>query len=317
MEIAKYKMALENYCPELTRQEDFFPFWENEIKKSNELSLQTEMNLLDYPLSQVKVYDVTFQGVNGVQIHGWYMVPDFIAEKKYPCLVCYHGYGGSRGVPSDHMLWILAGMAVFAVDCRGQGGITGDSGCASGGGIYGLTCRGILEKEDYYYREVYLDCIRSLDVIWSRNEIDRDKIVLYGISQGGGLAMAVASLDNRPAMVLADVPGNSDLERRVEGEHGSFGAVSNYLKYYPHNEQKVYKTLSYFDTMNMAERMKCPVHASVALKDVTCPAECYFASYNRITVKKTIDLYPYNGHENAYGVHMEKKLAYLKEEHII
>lgn len=77
------------------------------------------------------------------------------------------------------------------------------------------------------------------------------------------------------------------------------------------------KTLSYFDTMNHAEHITCPVYASVALKDNICPAECFFAAYNRITAPKQITIYPFNGHDGARHIHWQKKLEYLQNMGII
>ena len=70
-------------------------------------------------------------------------------------------------------------------------------------------------------------------------------------------------------------------------------------------------TLSYFDTMNMAETIRCPILASVGGQDIICPPHCYFASYNRIRSEKEICIYPFNGHEGGRSHHLEKKLAFL------
>jgi cephalosporin-C deacetylase len=63
----------------------------------------------------------------------------------------------------------------------------------------------------------------------------------------------------------------------------------------------------------MAERITCKVLASVALKDETCPAEMYFATYNRIAGEKDIKIYPFNGHEGGGAVQTEAKLTFLKQ----
>jgi cephalosporin-C deacetylase len=138
-------------------------------------------------------------------------------------------------------------------------------------------------------------------------------IAVEGGSQGGALAMAVSALDARPALVMADVPGNSNIERRVEEARGALAAVTEYLAVYPQCTDAALKTLSYFDTMNMADKIKCKVLASVALKDTVCPAEMYFATYNRIKSEKRIEIYPFNGHEGGHGIHNEIKLRFLRE----
>jgi cephalosporin-C deacetylase len=59
------------------------------------------------------------------------------------------------------------------------------------------------------------------------------------------------------------------------------------------------------------------VLASVGLKDNICPAKHYYATYNRITAPKEIEVYPFNGHDGCGNVHMQKKLEFLKKHNMI
>jgi cephalosporin-C deacetylase len=63
----------------------------------------------------------------------------------------------------------------------------------------------------------------------------------------------------------------------------------------------------------MADKIRCKVLACVGLKDNVCPAECYFATYNRITSPKAVRIYPFNGHEGGGAFHHEIKLQFLRE----
>lgn len=314
--ISEETEKLYSYMPALTRQPDFDEFWKETLNKAQSAPLNAKIELYDYPSPYVKVYEITYNGFDETRIHGWYMVPTFCKKAKYPCLINYHGFTGNRGMPSDFMSWIMMGMAVISVDCREQSGKTGNSAVYSSGMSGNVVCKGVLDKNEYYYRAVYMDCIKALDFAISCNEVDDKKLVIHGGSQGGALGMAVCSLDSRPWLAMLDVPSNSNIEARIEGAHGSYSSITDYLKQHPYHLDAAYKTLSYFDTMNMADRIKCKVLASVALKDNVCPAKCYFASYNRITAPKDIKVYPFNGHEGGHGVHMQEKLKFLRENGI-
>jgi cephalosporin-C deacetylase len=304
---------LYSYLPPLTKRPDFDEFWRDTIAHTKAVPLKAEVIPYDYPSQYVKVYEIQYNGFDDTRIHGWYMVPAFIRKEKYPCLINYHGFTGNRGMPAEFMAWIMMGMAVISVDCREQSGKTGNSAVYTAGMTANVACKGVLDKNEYYYRAVYMDCIKVLDFANSRPEVDADRLVIHGASQGGALGMAVCSLDSRPWLAMVDVPSCSNIEARIEGEHGSFASITEYLKKHPYHLEKVYETLSYFDTMNMADKIRCRILASVALKDNVCPAKCYFASYNRITAPKDIKIYPFNGHEGGHEVHMEEKLRYLKE----
>lgn len=299
------------YMPELTKKEDFDAFWDETIKHTKQVPLAPNLSLYHYPSPYVKVYDISFNGFDDTRVHGWYIIPAFFQYEKLPCLIHYHGFGGNRGMPADFMQWILAGVAVLSIDCREQSGSTGTCAQYSSGSTGNLASKGILDKNEYYFRAVYMDCLKAIDFACQQPEVNDKKIILEGGSQGGALVMAVSALDPRPFLAMADVPSNSHLVRRVEGEHGSFSSVTQYLKLYPDQTDQAFETLSYFDTMNMADRIKCKVLASVALKDNTCPAKMYFATYNRIPGEKRIEIYPFNGHEGGKGIHNEIKLKFL------
>jgi cephalosporin-C deacetylase len=301
------------YLPPLTRRGDFDEFWKTTVDIAKAIPMNIRMELYDYPSPYVTVYSITYNGFDETRIHGWYLVPKFVEKDKYPCLIHYHGFTGNRGRPADFMQWIMMGVAVVSVDCREQGGLTGNSAQYSQGSVVNVNCKGVLDKEEYYYRAVYMDCLKAIDFACRQKEVDDSRIIIEGGSQGGALGMAVCALDSRPYLAMVDVPSNSNIDKRVEGAFGSFASVTEYLKQNPDKIDKAMETLSYFDTMNMAHLIKCKVLASVALRDNTCPARFYFATYNRITSEKRIEIYPFNGHEGGHGFHNEVKLRYLQE----
>lgn len=298
----------------LTRRSDFDEFWQNSLRIAAHQDLNCCLKQVEYPANRIKVYELTYQGFDRTVIHGWLILPQAAETRQVSCLIHYPGFSGHRGYPVDFMHWLALDIAVISVDCREQSGKTGNLAGTSSGHMTNVACKGILDPNEYYYRAVYLDCLKAIDVACLQPGIDPDRIILEGGSQGGGLAIAVAGLDDRPWMVLANVPSLSDLHRRVEGEYGAFASVADYLRRHPSHERQIHTTLSYFDTINLADRICCPVYASVALKDPVCPAECFFAAYNKITAEKEIILYPYNGHEGGGSLQTERQLTYLASQ---
>lgn len=301
-----------NYLPPLTSRDDFDDFWEDTLQQNRSIPLNPTRERYDYPSPYVDVYSITYQGFDETRIHGWYIVPKFTSDKKLPCLIHYHGYTGNRGTPANFMHWITMGIAVLSVDCRDQSGETGNSARYTSGSTQSSISKGLLDKNEYYFRAVYMDCVKAVDFACRQPEVDTERIIIEGGSQGGALGMAVCALSDRPYLAMVDVPSNSNLNKRVAGAHGSFASVTKYLGLYPHRTDQVLETLSYFDTMNMAHKIKCKVLASVGLMDNVCPAKMYFATYNRITAPKEIRIYPFNGHEGGGAVHLEEKMRFLR-----
>ena len=119
-----------------------------------------------------------------------------------------------------------------------------------------------------------------------------------GVSQGGGLTLAVAALDSRPVLAMPEVPYLCHFRRAVDmAARMPYLEISDYIRRYPKRAGQVWKTLSYFDNLNLAARIRCPVLIDVGLQDDICPPSSVYAVYNQIKAEKEIKVFPYHNHE--------------------
>jgi cephalosporin-C deacetylase len=308
---------LRDYLPDLTAEPDFDAFWAEAKSDPNQTPLEAEIRLVaDYPLKSMRVYDVVYKGADGTPIHGWYVTPAGDHQPgSLPVIVKYHGYNGNRGNPHELLQWTSMGMAALAIDARGQGGLTPDFAVYPQGGVAGWMTLGILEPRSYYYKQVYLDCVRAIDFVCSREEVDGNRIAVYGGSQGGGLALAAAGLDDRPKLAMPIYPFLCHYRRSVEiHATGPYAEIKNWFRRFdPEHlqEEKVYRTLSYFDGMNMASRIKARTLMAITLQDTTCPPSTCFAVYNHLAGEKEVKLYHDYGHEGV-PFHEEVLMRYVE-----
>jgi len=301
---------LKRYVPPLTKQPDFDEFWRRTIEESAREPLNAEFMSVPYPVDSVKVFKVFYRGFKGARVCGWYIVPR--GRTLCPALLFLHGYSGNKGQVFDYLGWALQGYAVLAIDVRGQSGESTDPGRYSSGHVTGWMTKGIMSPEEYYYRGAYIDCIRALDLLEAREEVDKSRIGVSGISQGGGLALATVGLDRRPVLAMPDIPYLCHFRRGVEiSLSGPYLEIVNYLRVYPGNEEAAFRTLSYFDPLNMAESVACQVLMSVGLRDPVCPPSTVFAVYNRLKCRKELKVYPFTEHE-VIGAHAEEKVRTAK-----
>lgn len=77
--------------PHLTRRKDFDTFRIKTIIITKKNTINPEKVTCRFPSSIVKGYDISYYGFGETRIHGWYIVPAFIKQKKLPCLIHYHG----------------------------------------------------------------------------------------------------------------------------------------------------------------------------------------------------------------------------------
>src|SRR5262249_20520181 len=69
--------------------------------------------------------------------------------------------------------------------------------------------------------------------------------------------------------------------------------INEYLRLHPEREERVRQTLEYFDSINFAPRITCPIIVNVSLQDDVCPPETGFALFREIASADK-KLYPYN-----------------------
>ncbi|MBM7618463.1 cephalosporin-C deacetylase [Bacillus tianshenii] len=306
------KRQLESYLPSQTKQHDHDAFWERTLIETRSRPLNEQLELMDYPIKQVKAYEVSYHGFDDTPIQGYYIIPTQF-EGKLPCLIFFHGYAGHKNSVSHYMKWLIQGYAVFAVDCRGQGR-TGDYSRYTSDEMGTWVTKGILDKEEYYYRKVFMDGVRAIDFVCSRTEIDQERIAVMGASMGGGITLAVAALDDRPKLAVADVPNLCDIPLAMKQKfEGSLTVVDQFLHRHPEYIEQVYTTLTYFDNLNNCERIKCRTRMTVGLKDLICPPMPIYGVYNRMHCPKSIEVFPFSGHDMGIIDHMDKTLAYVNE----
>jgi len=309
--MALYDKPLEElvvYDPPSTKEADFDAFWDATLAESKDTPLNARINAIDYPAIGATVNKVYYDGWRGARICGWYVVPD--GDGPFPAIVQYHGYSGSKMDVYRYLLWALQGYAVLAVDTRGQSGMSTNPGPYTGGHIKGWMTHGVMDPQEYYYRGAYVDCVRALDFVEAQPEIDAARIGITGMSQGGGLTLAVAGLDSRPVLAMPEMPYLCHYKRAVDmAVNGPYPEISDYLKRWPERWDQVWRTLSYFDNMNLADRITSTVLMDVGLQDDICPPSSVYAAYNKIKAPKEMVVFPYHKHE-LVEAHWEAKIRW-------
>ncbi|NRQ39524.1 prolyl oligopeptidase family serine peptidase [Nonomuraea sp. NN258] len=311
---------LRGYLPDRDEPADFDDFWARTLAEAAQHDLAAEFVPYDLPYSTVDVFDVSYAGWGGHRINGWFLLPRD-ARGPVPCVVHYIGYSGGRGFPHDHLLWPSAGYAVLVMETRGHGGAnpgrpgaTGDPGAGAHPHADGMMTRGILDPDDYYYRRVFTDAARAVDVAMAHPAVDETRVVVSGGSQGGGIAQATAALRPEVKAALIDVPFLTHFRRAVEiTDRDPYQELVRFLATRRESAEQVFRTLAYFDGLNFAARARVPALYSVALMDLVCPPSTVFAAYNHWQGPKEITVWPWNGHEGGSGFQIEEQLRYLRK----
>jgi len=273
---------------ELTKEDDFDEFWAQSLEELAEVEPEYELiEVEDGEGGDVALYELIMRSIDGVRVRGWLEVPK--SEGPHSALLRVPGYTQNMRPVGD-----TGGAIVLSFNIRGHGNSTDDVP----GRPRDFWVRGLDDKQTYYYRGAYLDCVRAVDYLSSRDDVDQDRIAVWGGSQGGGLAFATASLDPRIDLCVADIPWLCDWENylTLAGKTDDEEIQTWLDAKESRTPESTLKILSYFDTMNMVDRIQCPTLMGVGLQDSICPPSTSFATFNRITAERDFRIYEKSGH---------------------
>ena len=317
MLVGSSREVLEKIQVPLTKEPDFESFWRTTF--DTYLPKNSAPQLTDHqtPMKHVHVKDVTVAGFNGDPIKGWFLVSDS-ADAITPCIVMYDGYGGGRGLPHEWLFWVNVGYRVLVMDTRGQGGgfrlsDTADGSYPRASQTPGFMTQGILNKDDYYYRRVFTDAVAFVKAAQQLPGVNPQRIIVAGGSQGGGISLAAASLSDDVFAAMPDVPFLCNYKKATEMvDTYPYHEITLFCRVHRDSVDQVFKTLSYFDCMNLVTMANCPALISIGMHDPICPPDTIYSMRNHYAGSVTTQIYEYNTHEGGSVAHQLVQAKWLE-----
>ena len=287
-----------NPCPA-----DIDEFWDKALEEMNSVDPQIELIPAKFSAPDVECFDLWFTGTKGARIYAKYMRPKN-SPGKHPTILQFHGYTGNSGDWTTHLAYAASGFCIAAMDCRGQGGKSQDTGGHLGNTLDGHIVRGI-ENDDpnmLMFRDVFLDTAMLARVVSTFPEVDGEKLAAKGGSQGGALTLACASLVPQVKVAAPQYPFLCDYKRvwEMDLDLDAYRDMRQYFRRFDprhENEDRFFELLGYIDLKNIAHRIKGKVIMFTGLLDNICPPSTQFAAYNRIVSEKVHKIYPDYAHE--------------------
>jgi cephalosporin-C deacetylase-like acetyl esterase len=208
---------------------DFDAFWKAGKEDLAKLPVDAQLTLLpDYSNPSVETYHVSLQNVgmtaNPSRLYGILCVPR--GEGKFPAVLSVPGAGVRpyRGM----MSLAQKGIITFQIGIHGLP-VNLDASVYDSlgrGALANYQTFGLDDKKRYYYRRVYLGCVRANDFLTSLPKWNGRDLAVTGGSQGGALSIVTAALDPRVKGLAAFYPGTL---RRYRLSEESSRRVASYV----------------------------------------------------------------------------------------
>jgi cephalosporin-C deacetylase len=288
------------------RPVNFDAVWDRSLAEMHALDPQVSLTPSDFQTSFAECLDLYFTGVGGARVHAKLLRPRN-ASAPHPAVLMFHGYTGDAGDWSDKLGYVGQGFTVAALDCRGQGGLSEDTGGVTGNTQHGHIIRGLDDAlagapEKLLYHQIFLDTAQLAKIVMEMPDVDPKRVGAMGGSQGGALTVACASLEPRIRRAAPVFPFLSDYKRVWEMDQAkdAYAELKEYFRHFDPRHLKeaaIFEMLGYVDIQHLAPRIRGEVMWFIGLMDTVCPPSSQFAAYNKITAPKSMVVFPDFGHE--------------------
>ncbi len=255
---------------------DFKSFWNSQIAASNGVPLNP--TVVPHSSSAMSTtYKLYFSNIDGRGVSGFISIPN--GSGTYPCVVTVPPYGNDPNIVVPETAFAEWSNAIsVSISIHNTYDVTQTDPNA-------YFPDEIDNRNNIYYRYAIMAAIRAIDYVETRPDFDQTNVAVYGVSQGGGLAILLAGIDDRISVLMNSSPtlcqhdGHhvekaSGFPYYVNRSRGEVGTAA-------HEDATVYAS-SYYDAVHSASFFDGHTLMGVSYLDEIAPAGSVFPAYNNI-----------------------------------
>jgi len=289
--------------------DDFMEFWDKAKAEAAKIPMDVKMTLVPEKCTEkVDVYYVNLQSFwNNSRQYGMLTIPK--GGGRYPAILKVPGagirpYGGD--IESANRGYIVFEIGIHGIPVNMPGDVYSN---LSEGALKNYHSINLDNRDNYYYKRVYMGCVRAIDFIFTLPQFDEKNLIAYGGSQGGALSIITAALDNRVKALVSFYPALCDITGYL---HGRAGGWPHMFRNAENNTPDKINTAQYYDVVNFARHIKVPGFYSFGYNDMVCPPTTVYSALNMINAPKEISITEDTGHY-AYPEQRSESWNWLKD----
>ena len=312
----KVGFSPEQLKPYTKNPTDFDAFWKANLDEARKTPVSVSCNKVDkYTTDEFDCYLLKIKTDHRHSIYGYLTKPK--KAGKYPVVLCPPGAGiKTIKEPMRSTFYAKNGFIRLEMEIHGLNPEMTDEQFKEITTAFdyenGYLVNGLDDKDNYYMKHVYVACVRAIDYLTSLPDWDGKNVFVQGGSQGGALSLVTAGLDPRVTACVANHPALSDMAGYLDNRAGG----------YPHfNRLKGMLTpekvgvMAYYDVVNFARRITCPVYLTWGYNDNVCPPTTSYIVWNLITAPKDALITPINEHWTTADTNYNQMVWLKKQMH--
>ena len=272
----------EKVTPALPCPVDFNAYWDKIKAELNKRPMDAVLTPEPVKNKAFKAFKVIFpMGGDGKDGYAKLSYPANAKPKSLPAFLLVHGAGTGFVPVKEEWTGIGGGMLLLSLSpmpADAQGGVYH----ARRGRFAGYRHWNADKRDDIPFNMMFRRIYRALQYLKSRPEWNGKTLIVYGVSQGGGQALAAGGLDPQITMVVSHVPAICHHGGRARGTDSGWPHYYT-IPAYKKNQKAVLNATAYIDGVNFARNIKnARVLVTTGFIDRTCPSESVFAAFNTI-----------------------------------
>jgi cephalosporin-C deacetylase-like acetyl esterase len=297
-------VAPQEIKPSAPRPADFDAFWDAKLKEIATVPFNAAIEKTESGRDDVDYWKITLDGYRGTKIRGQLAKPAATKLKqgqRLPALFIPQWAGVyplEKGWVTDRASqgWLVLNILAHDLPIDEPAKFYEEQ---NAGPLQEYWAIGNDDRDASYFLRMYLSCYQAADYLAKRPDWNGRTLVVTGASQGGQQALVTAAIYPKATAALALVPAGSDMLGPDVGR--SPGWPRWYDRTQGKDAAKVHEASRYFDVVNFAPRIKCPVLVGFGLVDEVCPPEGIMAAANQITSPKEVVILPLSEHQEIDG----------------
>lgn len=261
--------------------EQFDAFWE---EARNELAnIPIDPKLSFYSESDyATTYRVNAAMIDNRRVYGYISVPKM--EGPYPAVLSLPAFGSvANVVRPTTFLAEQAGALAMAISIHNTEPDVADPNA--------YRPNDIMSEYTNYYRYAVLACIRAIDYLHIRGDFNGE-LAVSGVSQGGGLALMTAGLDDRVDLLVYSNASHCEHAGKKYEDASGFPYYLNQARLIynlsEEEEEGVVQATKYYDAIYFAERYNGPSLGFISYQDEVSPPTTTFKAFNALQGMKIL-----------------------------